>query len=254
MKTQILTILLSVFLSTAMLAQAPANIPEKPEMISVAGGSFNMGSNSGYLDEKPVHRVSLSAYKISKFPITVGQYKAFVAATGRSMPDAPSWGWKDKHPMVKVIYNDAVAYCNWLGEKYGGDWRLPTEAQWEYAARGGQKSQGYTYAGGSVLYGLGWYADNAGGQTQAVGRRKPNELGIYDMSGNVWEWCMDWYDSDYYANSPSSNPRGPSSGPLRVLRGGCWYGSAFFCRVASRGDGDPSYRYSFGGFRVVLSQ
>ena len=253
MKT-IVTSVIGLFIALQLQAQAPANIPDKPEMIQVEGGIFNMGSNQES-DEKPVHQVRLSSFKISKYPVTVGQYKAFVAATGRSMPDeTPKWGWQDKHPMVYVNYNDAVAYCNWLGEKYGGDWRLPTEAQWEYAARGGQKSRGYTYAGGNDLWDVAWFEDNAGGQTQAVGRKKANELGIHDMSGNVWEWCRDWYDGDYYANSPSSNPRGPSSGANRVLRGGGWFNSAASGRVANRINYAPSYRTSNRGFRVVLSQ
>ena len=248
--------MLIVLLSLTMTAigQAPASIPEKPEMIRVEGGTFTMGSNSGYDDAKPTHQVTLDGFQIGKYPVTVGQYKAFVEATGRSMPDAPSWGWQDKHPMVMVNYNDAVAYCNWLSEKYGGDWRLPTEAEWEYAARGGNKSRGYTYAGGNDLWDVAWYEDNAGGQTQSVGRKKANELGIHDMTGNVWEWCRDWYDEDYYSNSPSANPRGPSSGSFRVLRGGSWNHSATYCRVALRSYSAPSFRRTFRGFRVVLSQ
>ena len=255
MRTIVKTLsVLMVFLGiqTQMQAQAPASIPEKPEMILVEGGTFTMGSYSGDDDEQPTHRVTLNSFQIGKYPVTVGQYKAFVEATGRSMPDAPSWGWQDKHPMVNVNYNDAVAYCNWLGEKYGGDWRLPTEAQWEYAARGGQNSRGYTYAGGNDLWDAGWYEDNAGGQTQSVGRKKANELGIHDMSGNVWEWCADWKGK--YSSSSSTNPRGPSSGSIRVLRGGSWAYPASSCRVANRFSYAPSGRYTFSGFRVVLSQ
>jgi formylglycine-generating enzyme required for sulfatase activity len=168
------------------------------------------------------------------------------------MPDAPEWGWNDKHPMVKVNYNDAVAYCNWLGEEFGGDWRLPTEAQWEFAARGGNNSKGYTYSGGNDLDEVAWYADNAGGKTQSVGRKKPNELGIYDMSGNVWEWCKDWYGD--YSSSAQNNPKGPASGSYRVLRGGSWGNAASYCRVAHRGYGSPAGRGVGNGFRVLLSQ
>ena len=253
MKT-IVTSVIGLFITLQLQAQAPASIPDKPEMIHVEGGTFNMGSDQKS-DEKPVYQVRLSSFKIGKYPVTVGQYKAFVAATSRSMPDAPEWGWQDNHPIDRVSWYDAAAYCNWLGEKYGGDWRLPTEAQWEYAARGGQKSRGYTYAGGNDVWDVAWFEDNAGGQTQAVGRKKANELGIHDMSGNVWEWCRDWYDKDYYANSPSSNPRGPSSGAYRVLRGGSWNYSAAFCRVAYRSNRfTQSDRISPYGFRVVLSQ
>jgi formylglycine-generating enzyme required for sulfatase activity len=170
------------------------------------------------------------------------------------MPDAPSWGWKDTHPMVNINYNDANAYCNWLSEKTGKDYRLPTEAEWEFAARGGNNSNNYTYSGSNDLEEVGWSTDNSGSSTQACGRKKPNELGLYDLSGNVWEWCKDWYDSNYYSNSPSSNPRGPSSGSDRVLRGGCWYYPATDCRVANRSYRDPTNRYIHYGFRVVLYQ
>jgi formylglycine-generating enzyme required for sulfatase activity len=170
------------------------------------------------------------------------------------MPEEPNWGWQDKHPMVKVTYNDAVSYCNWLGEKFGGDWRLPTEAEWEYAARGGNKSNRYTYAGGDELEKVAWFEDNADWQTQAVGRKKANELGIYDMSGNVWELCKDWYGEDYYKTSPATNPKGPASGEYRVLRGGGWVDRAAYCRVAGRSGGAPSDRDHDFGFRVVLSQ
>lgn len=248
-----LKLLISVFLisTTVLQAQTPATIPDKPEVIFVTGGTFKMGSN-GYDDEKPIHDVTLSSYSIGKYPVTVGQYKAFCEATGRAMPEPPEWGWMDRHPMVKVNFNDAVRYCNWLGERYGGEWRLPSEAEWEYAARGGNKSMGYTYSGGNNLEQVGWFENNAGGETNAVGRKKPNELGIYDMSGNVWEWCSDWYDEDYYTYSRASNPRGPSSGSYRVMRGGSWGDSAPGCRVAARYDGDPSNRYINNGFRVVL--
>ena len=227
-----------------------------PEMVFVVGGSFTMGDiwGMGSKNELPTHEVSLKSFKISKTEVTVKQYRQFCLETGRFMPEAPSWGWKDRHPIINVTYNDAVSYCNWLGEKLGGDWRLPTEAEWEYAARGGNKSKGYTYSGSNDLELVAWFDNNAGGQTNNVGRKKPNELGIYDMSGNVWEWCGDWYDDDYYANSPSSNPRGPSLGSDRVLRGGGWYYFASSCRVAFRDDSPPGHLNNDGGFRVVLSQ
>jgi len=237
-------------------AQTPTTIPVKPEVVLVQGGTFTMGSNAadaGY-DQKPTHSVTVSTFSIGKYEVSWGQYKAFCTATGRLLPSAPEWGINDKHPVVNVNYNDCVAYCNWLGETCGGDWRLPTEAEWEYAARGGNKSSGYTYSGGNDLLQVGWNADNAGGQTQSAGRKKPNELGLYDMSGNVWEWCMDWYSDSYYAASPASNPRGPTSGSRRVLRGGSWDYSAAGCRVADRDNYDPSRRNSRFGFRVVLSQ
>lgn len=227
-----------------------------PEMVFVEGGSFIMGDNwgMGSEDELPTHEVSLKSFKISKTEVTVKQYRQFCVETGRFMPIAPSWGWKDRHPIINVTYNDAVSYCNWLGEKFGGDWRLPTEAEWEYAARGGNKSKGYTYAGSNDLESVAWFEDNAGGQTNNVSRKKPNELGIYDMSGNVWEWCKDWYAENYYSNNSNNNPRGPASGSKRVLRGGSYYFKAKYCNVASRNRDTPDFRSINFGFRVVLSQ
>jgi formylglycine-generating enzyme required for sulfatase activity len=242
--------LVSLFAITSLIAQAQTTIPDKPEVILVAGGTFTMGS-SVEKDETP-HSVTLSSYSIGKYPVTVGQYKKYCTATGTAMPAAPSWGWNDKHPIVNVNYNDAVAYCNWLGETYNGDWRLPTEAQWEFAARGGNKSNGYTYSGSDDLDEIAWYADNAGGKTQTVGRKKANELGMYDMIGNVWEWCKDWYGD--YSSAAQTNPKGATSGTYRVLRGGSWSRSATYCRVAYRYYFDPSSRISNCGFRVVLSQ
>jgi len=237
-------------------AQTPATLPVKPELVLVQGGTFTMGSNAADArsHEKPTHSVTVSTFSIGKYEVTWAQYKAFCTAAGRPLPSAPEWGINDKHPVVNVNYNDCVAYCNWLGETYGGDWRLPTEAEWEYAARGGNKSLGYTYSGGNDMDQLGWYEDNAAGQTMAVGRKKPNELGLCDMSGNVWEWCKDWYEEGYYAASPANNPKGPTSGSYRVIRGGGWGSSAAGCRVACRTISDPTFRYSRYGFRVVLSQ
>ena len=242
--------LCSMLLAGQLAAQTPATIPAKPEVVFVQGGSFNMGGTmSDY--QKPVHRVTISSYHIGKYLVTVGQYLAFCEDTGRPMPKPPRWGWQDRHPMVKVSYDDAIAYCNWLGKQYGGEWRLPTEAEWEYAARGGNKSMGCTYSGGDDMEQVGWFEDNAGGKTNSVGQKKANELGVYDMSGNVWEWCNDWFRVDYYANSPANNPLGPSSGSNRVLRGGGWGGPAADCHVAYRSFIGPSLRTDYNGFRVV---
>jgi formylglycine-generating enzyme required for sulfatase activity len=245
MKKKIFLIFAITLLSSPVLVAQT-----KPTMIAIAGGTFTMGSNSS--DEKPTHTVTISGFSMGKYEVSVAEYKAFCTAAGRTMPDAPSWGWNDKHPMVKVSFDDANAYCNWLSETTGQNYRLPTEAEWEYAARGGNKSSGYTYSGGNDLEEVGWSSDNAGGQTQAVGRKLPNELGLYDMSGNVWEWCKDWY-GDYSATA-QTNPRGPSSGSYRVLRGGSWGRAAAFCRVAHRINSSPGFRDLSDGFRVVLPQ
>ncbi|SDA42225.1 Formylglycine-generating enzyme, required for sulfatase activity, contains SUMF1/FGE domain [Algoriphagus alkaliphilus] len=224
-----------------------------PEMILVEGGTFQMGDEWGLGDEDElVHEVTLRSFSISKTEVTVGQYKRYCSESGVRMPNPPNWGWIDSHPMVNVSWFDAVNYADWLSEKTGKLYRLPTEAEWEYAARGGKHSAGYKYSGGQSLPLVGWFGDNADGKTHPVAQKRANEPGIYDMSGNVWEWCSDWYGD--YPSSAVSNPRGPSSGSDRVLRGGSWDGSAVYCRVSDRLYYDPSGRDGSGGFRVVLSQ
>lgn len=237
------------------IATAQLSAQTYPEMIKVEGGTFTMGDTEmeGEEDEHPAHEVTLSTFYISKTPVTVAQYKVYCRATGKSMPEPPRWGWIDSHPMVNVNWHDAVAYTDWLADKLDKDYRLPTEAEWEYAARGGNQSKGYKYAGARSLDAVGWYDENySTGSTHPVAQKRPNELGIYDLSGNVYEWCKDWYAEDYYANSPKENPRGPASGSNRVRRGGSWLDLAPYCRVAYRSVGDPSDSGSYRGFRVVL--
>lgn len=242
--------LFTVTLATISKAQTATTIPDKPEMITVEGGTFTMGST--FRSDETPHTVTLSSYKIGKYPVTVGQYKKYCTATGTSMPSAPEWGWNDNHPMVLVSYNDAVSYCNWLGETYGGDWRLPTEAQWEFAARGGNKSDGYTYSGSNDFYDVGWNQYNAGDKTNTVGQKKANELGIYDMSGNVWEWCEDYYGE--YSAAAQKNPKGAIGGSRRVLRGGSWFLRSACGRVSFRGLDDPALYNNTFGFRVMVFQ
>jgi len=226
------------------------------EFVLVKGGTFEMGDvfGEGKNDEKPVHPVTVDDYYLGKTEVTVGQYRAFCQTTGRSMPNAPSWGWQEDHPIVNVSWNDAVAYSQWAG------YRLPTEAEWEYAAReGGSKvrfGNGKDVADpaemnfdGSSQYKKSYSVVGVyRAKTTAVGSFSANALGLADMSGNVWEWCSDRYGSDYYGQSPRSNPTGPTSGTIRVLRGGSWDSNPNNCRTANRNGDTPGY---LNGFRVV---
>jgi len=229
----------------------------------VEGGSFQMGSTSGDSNEKPVHTVRVDSFYIGTYEVTQDTYQELMGSN-------PS-NWKgDRLPVERVTWYEAVAFCNALsrlerrqeaytisGNNVSVDWesngyRLPTEAEWEYAARGGNQSQGYTYAGSNTVGDVAWYySSNSGSRTHTVGEKQPNELGLYDMSGNVWEWCWDWFGSDYYGSSPAANPTGPSSGSHRVLRGGSWHPYARRVRTAGRYGGTPSYRINLLGFRVL---
>lgn len=250
MKKTILALFAFTLCITTSQAQA------YPEMVTVPGGTFTMGDEhgDGYSVEKPTHRVSLSTYKLSKTEVTVAQYRKFCESVGFTMPKEPSWSWQDNHPIVNVSYQDALFFCEWLSEETGKRYNLPTEAQWEFAAKGGNQSRGYKFSGGNSILFVGWFKNSSGGKTHEVATKKPNELGLYDMSGNVWEWCLDWYDGDYYASSPSNNPKGPNSGADRVARGGSFKSSANGCRVADRSNLYPSGRENGLGFRVALSQ
>jgi len=221
-----------------------------PEIVYVKGGTFYMGSNDGESDEKPIHKVIMSDFYIGKYEVTFEEYEKFCESTRREKPDDNGWG-RGKRPVINVCWYDAVEYCKWLSEETGKKYRLPTEAEWEYASKGGLKSAVYKYSGSNNIDEVAWYDGNSGDKTHPVGTKQPNELGIYDMSGNVWEWCSDWYDEDYYSKSPSTDPKGPSSGEYRVFRGGGWYNSSVNCRSALRGRSLPDYMGDGDGFRCV---
>jgi len=212
-----------------------------PGMVFVAGGTFQMGSNSES-DEKPIHTVTISGFFMDKTEVTQAEYRKVMGKTPSSFSGC------DDCPVEKVSWHDANAYAKKVGK------RLPTEAEWEYAARGGNKSKGYAYSGSNDLDAVAWYNNNSGSKTHPVAQKQPNELGLYDMSGNVWEWCSDWYDEGYYSGSPQTDPQGSNSGKRRVLRGGSWLNLDNGCRVASRFRNSPDFRYLSNGFRLVLSQ
>lgn len=216
------------------------------EMIYIAPGEFMMGDEVGDLDSnfRPVHRVRLGGYWMAKYPVTQRLYQAVT----RKNPS--EFTGNEERPVERVCWNDAQAFIKQLNALAGDGFRLPTEAEWEYAARGGAKSRGYRYAGSNELGEVAWYLDNSGKQTYPVGQKKGNELGLYDMSGNTFEWCKDWYASDYYARSPLDNPKGADNGNRRVVRGGSWFGDGDYCRVACRRSNDPANFNVNIGFRV----
>ncbi len=214
------------------------------QMIYVSGGTFEMGSNNGYDNEKPVHTVTVNSFYMGKYEVTQKQWKAI-------MGNNPSEFKGDNLPVENVSWNGVQEFIKKLNQKTGKHYRLPTEAEWEFTARGGNKSRGYEYSGSNDINEVAWYWDNAGRKNHFVGQKSPNELGIYDMSGNVWEWCQDWYDENYYRHSPQNNPQGPESGSLRVHRGGGWDYGAPRCRVADRGYW-PGFGYDNLGFRIAL--
>ena len=281
---------------------------EGPEMVYLPGGTFSMGDEQGNGDEKPVHSVQVSAFAIGRTPVTWGQYRDFCQDTDGHWPE-----WLEKGseyhlddgnvdyypkrgvardavdlPVVGIAWQDAVAYCEWLAERTGKGYRLPTEAEWEYACRAGTASR-YSFGDDdAALERYGWFDGNSDGRLQPVAAKEPNPCGLYDMHGNVWEWCGDWYDRNYYkqlanevqqdarnvqhddsdmqqdanraigrvssaaagALDAAINPTGPATGSFRVIRGGSWSNGAGGCRSAFRDDGLPSFRLSYLGFRL----
>ncbi len=257
-----------------------SNTPNMPEMVQVTGGTYTMGAtpeqvSSGYSkpDETPTHTVTLSNFKISKYEITNAQFVAFMNARGVDAEGRYSgkllfhdgessafqvvyisdkWTVKsgyENYAVGNVMWDGADEYCRWAGG------RLPTEAEWEFAARGGNQSKGYLYAGGnqSQLDVIAWYSGNSGNATHKVGGKMPNELGLYDMSGNQWEWCSDWFGS--YTADSQTNPTGPATGTEHIVRGGAFASDADGrCRVARRVslDDDPANIDADMGFRLVM--
>ncbi len=229
---------------------------ESFEMIDVEGGTFYMGAQkddptetnydaSAYQIESPVHQVSISSYAIGKFEVTQAQWNA-------AMGNNPSNIQGENLPIENVTWEEVQAFISILNEKSGLNYRLPTEAEWEFAAKGGNKSEEFGYSGNSVLSACGWYYSNSEATTHEVGSKIPNELGIYDMSGNVREWCNDWFG--YYYSSMEDNPQGAYDGNMKVNRGGSWTTPAVNCRNTYRHTDYPYEKALDLGFRLVLSK
>ena len=229
----------------------PGAIYADEEMILVPGGEFVMGSDE-LLNADPPHTVYVDSFYIDKFEVTVGQYRRFTQATKGKLPPAPGWGWKDNRPVVNVTWEEAGRFCAWA------DKRLPTEAEWEKAARGNdersfpwgeeEKKIGPETKIANVLGDEDGYAATAPVGSFLLGA---SPYGLMDMGGNVWEWCADWYGSQYYAQSPERNPKGPTDGERRLLRGGAWNNSMYVLQAANRESGSPDMRDNSVGFRCV---
>lgn len=256
-----------------------------PEMVYVQGGSFTMGctgtkANTCNNNETPAHVVRMGNFYISKYLITVKEFREFIIATGyhttaekegtsvtlayngdAKIQQGITWEYdaagnkrdasQDDQPVVHVSWDDAEAYCNWLSNATKKKFRLPSEAEWEFAARGGDSSKGYRFSGSNNYLDIGWFTDNSGNQTHAVGQKKANELGLYDMNGNVWEWVNDWYNEAYYATSPEDNPKGPANGQFKLMRGGSWNNAPDVCTVCFRNCKKPDVRKGTYGFRIA---
>ena len=209
--------------------------------VPIPAGEFMMGSENGNAAEKPVHRVRLSQpFEMGKYEVTQAQWEAV-------MGNNPSYFRGGNRPVEQVSWYDVQEFIEKLNALDDGYvYRLPTETEWEYACRAGSNGD---YAG--KLEAMAWYDHNSGQMTHPVGAKQPNAWGLYDMHGNVFEWCQDWYDSNYYAQSPSVDPQGSESGTFRVKRGGGWMFSAGFARSAARDLYSPAYRFNFLGFRLV---
>ena len=218
------------------------------EMVRVEGGTFRMGAtseqkNDADSDEKPVHSVTLSSYYIGKTEVTQALWQAVMGSNPSNFKGADL-------PVECVSWDDCQEFIRKLNSMTGQNFRLPTEAEWEFACRGGNNSRGYKYSGSNNLGSVAWCSGNSGGKTHPVATKSPNELGIYDMSGNVWEWCADWYGG--YSSSAQTNPKGPYGGSVRVDRGGSWGSNVWYCRSSNRDWDYPAYRGRSLGLRLAL--
>ena len=227
------------------------------KMVVVQGGTFTMGATAeqdSYAEsnELPTHQVTLSSYSIGQTEVTQELWQAVMGSNPsyfQASTDA-NYGTNLQRPVEQVSWNDCQTFITKLNQMTGKNFRLPTEAEWEYAARGGNRSQGYKYAGSNAVGGVAWYIENSGRTTHPVATKAPNELGLYDMSGNVQEWCQDWYGS--YSGDAQTNPSGPASGSHRVYRGGNWDCFFMYCLVPFRCHYTPSYTYDGLGLRLAL--
>ena len=271
-------ITLILFFSLQINAQKTTDL----DMIKVDGGKFLMGSKDGDrvadADEQKQHEVSVNGFEISKFEVSVWQWKAFIKDTKGKMPEVPAWGWKDNFPVNQISWADAISYCNWLSKKEklqpaytlngtnticnfkANGYRLPTEAEWEFACRAGTLTPfntGYELKPKFANFkpdntNSKHFGNDFKNEIMPIGEYKPNALGLYDMHGNIGEWCSDYYAA--YPNEPQMNPGGPESGEYRVVRGGSWLSHMRSCRSARRIYCKPDESIYDIGFRLAASQ
>jgi formylglycine-generating enzyme required for sulfatase activity len=267
---KMITCFLVLFTAIDLFTQKIESTPIGDNFVKIEGGAFQMGSdyiehdedgNEANSHERPIHFVTVKSFYMSKYEVTQKEWKEI-------MGNNPSYFKGDNLPVEQVSWRDAIEYCNkrslkegltpaysGAGDKIKCNWnatgyRLPTEAEWEYAAKGGNKDHLISkYSGSNDADAVAWYDENSGNKTHPVGTKSPNCLGLYDMSGNVWEWCWDW--GEKYSKKAQINPVGASVGANRVIRGGSWYDDDLFLRSACRGREDPYYQNGRIGFRVV---
>jgi formylglycine-generating enzyme len=265
---------LQVFFTEAMEGSIKLVNEIAEQMVLVDGGVFEMGKENAEFDEKPVHKVKVNDFYLAKYELSNRLYCIFLNENWNQNEGTVDWvdlNSKDvqieftngrfrpkegfeNHAVLEISWYGAHAFCAWLSKKSGLTYRLPYEAEWEYAARGGKYAKGYTFSGGNDIGNVAWYYYNSDYKTHPVGTKRPNELGIHDMSGGVWEWCTDWYAEDYYSKSPYDNPKGAESGDYKVLRGGCWGVGMGLCGVEVRDGSPPEDRDSHYGFRLARSK
>lgn len=251
---------------SAVVKRAPI---DTSKFVLVEGGTYKMGSDKPVEPhEAPVHEVTVKSFYLAKTEVTFEELDKFCNETKRDTSNSGLWG-RSKQAAMNLTWLDAVAYCNWLSEKEklskcylingtevkyldtSKGYRLPTEAEWEFAARGGNKSKGNFFAGSDVINEVAWFKGNSNDSPHLVAQKKPNELGLFDMTGNMWEWVWDWYAGDYYKTSPNANPTGAETGNYRIMRGGAFYNDGTYANVYTRQNASPNFKQNSVGFRVA---